>query len=155
MCFVMLPMRAVVFSVISVCVETGTPAVEIFTGALKCPPHTPFSLSFALALPIAFTNSKSDRRRRSVNGWSPVKPSSESLSVLLIKAALSKRGESNPSERDLFNLPSRKFSRHKSYIKKECCDCHVLLSWGFAVWPHLSKSEKVILTKKVHFKTSC
>lgn len=116
--FFMLPRRVVFFSVISVCVETGTPAVEIFTGALNCPHILFLSLPFALALLNALTNSKSDRRRGSANGWSPVKPSSESLSLLLIKAALSKRGESNPSERDLFNLPCRKCSPYKGYIKK-------------------------------------
>lgn len=56
-CFYMLPRRVVFFSVISVCVETGTPAVEIFTGALNCP-HTLFlPLPFALALLNALTNS--------------------------------------------------------------------------------------------------
>ncbi len=50
------------FSIISVCVETGTPAVEIFTGALKCP-HTLFlPLSFALAVPNALTNRTGGRR---------------------------------------------------------------------------------------------
>lgn len=39
---------------------------------IKVPPtHTPLSLLFALALPNALTNIKSDRRRRSVNGRSP------------------------------------------------------------------------------------
>lgn len=56
-CFYMLPRRVVFFSVISVCVETGIPAVEIFTGALNCP-HTLFlPLPFALALLNALTNS--------------------------------------------------------------------------------------------------
>lgn len=55
-------------------------------------------------------------RSRGAWGWG-VKPASELLSVLSIKAAPRKRGEPDPSERDLFSPPSSRRSRHKSYIK--------------------------------------